>query len=81
MLDSKNSGYKAETLTSLEKCSHFKGTHSFLLQVWEALFTEMISAFAIAHPEYEGMKKAILKGFDFRHFITRCSAQCTTTCH
>lgn len=40
-------GYKAETLKSLENCSHFKRTHSFLLQVWEAMFTEMISSFVI----------------------------------
>ena len=39
-----SSGYKAVTLKSLENCPHFKRTHSFLLQVLEGMFTDMISA-------------------------------------
>jgi hypothetical protein len=55
----KRSGYKGETLNSLEKCSHFKRTHSFLLQLWEAMFTELISFFVNVNPQFASLQKSI----------------------
>ena len=60
----KSSGYKAETLKSLENCSHFKRTNSFLLQVWEAMFTEMISSFVNYNPQISSIQTSILEAFD-----------------
>ena len=39
------SSFRGETLTSLSKCSNYSITTSFLLEVWEALYTCMLTTF------------------------------------
>ena len=44
-------GHRSETLISLQNCSHFKRTHRFILQVWEALYVNMVEIFLNNEPE------------------------------
>ena len=46
------SGFRGSTLTSLEFCSNFRRTHSFLSQVWEALYRQLL---AISNTKYENI--------------------------
>lgn len=55
----KESCYRAATMSSLEKCSNFKRTHSFLMQVWEALYLEMVRVFTVANPQFGHLQQAI----------------------
>ena len=41
----KASGFRGETLTSLQRCSNFKRVNHFLLQSWEALYRHMLQTF------------------------------------
>ena len=44
------SGFRGETLTALQKCSHFKRTHNFILQSWEAIYMHMLNTFPTRNP-------------------------------
>ena len=57
-------GYKGETLTSLQKCSHFKNTHYFIFEVWEALFLEMFEKFLQEISEARDVLSELLALFD-----------------
>ncbi len=49
-----SSGYRGQTLKSLESCSSFKRTHCFLLHVWEALYREILHAYYM-HKDQHGV--------------------------
>ncbi len=53
-------GFKGETLTSLQRCSHFKNTHYFLVEVWEALYLEMLDKFLLENNEANSLLHEII---------------------
>ena len=40
-----NSGYRAQTLKSIESASSFKRTHNFIMQAWEAIYRRMLGIY------------------------------------
>ena len=57
-------GFKGEALTSLQHCSNFKNTHYFLIEVWEALYLEMLDQFLLENNEVNSTLHEILSMFD-----------------
>ena len=53
------SGFRGETLTSLQKCSHFKKTHNFIFQSWEAMYMHMLQLFVAANPSVSVLIKEL----------------------
>ena len=49
------SGFKASTLRALQACSHFKRTHIFLLNVWEAMYQQMVQSSSILDSTLQSM--------------------------
>jgi len=50
-----NTGFKGETLTSLEQCGNFKRTHNFLVQAWQAIYRVMLDAFCESRTDQNSM--------------------------
>ena len=63
-------GFKGETLTSLRKCSHFKHTHYFLLEAWEALYLEMMDKFLSADSEAIKLLKEVADLVDTSNLLS-----------
>ena len=57
-------GFKGETLTSLQKCSHFKKTHYFIMEAWEALYLDMLESFLQQNKEAENKLSELVALFD-----------------
>lgn len=58
------SGFRGETLTSLQRCSNFKRTHAFILQSLEALYRHFLQEFINSHEDKE----------DFENLLSSASA-------
>ena len=54
------SGYRGETLTSLQKCSHFKKTHNFIIQSWEAIFMHMLQICLASNPRMSALIQELI---------------------
>ena len=57
-------GFKGETLTALQKCSHFKNTHYFIVEIWEALYLEVLNLFLKENQEVENKLSELVTLFD-----------------
>ena len=61
-----SSGFRGETLTSLQRCSNFKRVHQFLLQAWEALYRHL---------------QTFISDQDEEFYIDLLSATCAQLCN
>ena len=71
-------GFKGETLTSLKKCSHFKHTHHFFLESWEALYLHMLDVFISEHSDASRLLKDIailVQSLDPSEIVTQSCEQ------
>lgn len=69
------SGFRGETLTSIQRCSNFNRTHHFLLQSWEALYRHFIQVYVSAGPDREHVSLSdILSAAKVR--LSECNKDC-----
>ena len=67
-------GHRGETLTSVQKCSHFAKTHAFIMQAWEELYCHMVEIFISASPESAGLIEDILKDVESKGTMSTFTA-------
>ena len=53
-------GFNGEPLTSLQRCSNFKNTHYFVVEVWEALYLEMLDKFLLENNKANSLLHEII---------------------
>ena len=58
------SGYRGETLTSLQNCSNFSSTNYYILEAWEAIYIRIIESFLEYSDEAKAKLLELLAVFD-----------------
>ena len=65
------SGFRDETLGSLENCSNFTNTSKFFLQVWEALFRHMCKQWQQSIPQPSDIIPSVVQLENFTAFVAK----------